>query len=305
MDVRGTVRLVADRDDRQTVVDTQGPPPSTSEPGRACLIVLYGEDLGRRLPLAPDDAITFGRASSCEVVLDDATVSRRHAKLVFRGGGYHVEDFGSTNGIQVNHTQVRDHRLRDGDQLKIGRTIYKFLQGGNIESEYHEVIYELMTNDGLTRARNRRFFDQELARETFRAARYGRTLGLIVFDIDHFKAINDTHGHLGGDEVLRQLAATVSGQVRREDVFARTGGEEFAVLVPEGTLEGVRLLAERLRRTIEEAPFMSDEQPIAVTCSFGVASTRPDSTSNPHDLYERADAALYAAKRDGRNRVGG
>ncbi|MBM4359405.1 MAG: GGDEF domain-containing protein [Deltaproteobacteria bacterium] len=299
------LQAVGFRDDRETVLDTAGPPPSTSAPGRACLIVLYGDDLGRRLPLAPDAAITFGRASGCEVVLDDATVSRRHARIAFRAGHYILEDFGSTNGVLVNQTRVGEARLGDGDQLRIGRTIYKFLQGGNIESEYHEVIYELMTNDGLTRARNRRFFDEELTRETLRATRYRRPLGLVIFDIDHFKKINDAHGHLGGDEVLRALAATVSGQVRREDVFARTGGEEFAVLVPEGTLEGVRLLAERLRRAIEVTAFAHDEVAIPVTCSFGVASSLPDARSAPKQLYERADAALYAAKRDGRNCVRG
>lgn len=296
-------RSVTERHERDTVVDTLGPPSSTLDLGSACLIVIYGDDLGRRLPLAPLAPVTIGRSADCEILLEDETVSRRHARIECRRGRYYVEDLGATNGVLVNHAHVKTHRLGDGDQLKIGRTIYKFLHGGNLETEYHEVIYQLMTNDGLTRAHNRRFFEQQLAREVFRAARYVRPLGLVVFDIDHFKRINDSRGHLGGDEVLRQLAAIVMQHVRREDVFARTGGEEFAVLVPEGTLEGTALLAERLRATVAESPFATDGEPLVVTCSFGVASLVPDATTLPQALYERADIALYAAKGAGRNCV--
>lgn len=297
------LKAVSVRCDRETVVDTLGPPSSTFDLGSACLVVIYGEQLGKRLPLDPKTETIFGRASECQVVLEDETVSRRHARIVSRRGLYFLEDLGSTNGVCVNNFQVSSHRLGDGDQVKVGRTIYKFLHGGNIETDYHEVIYQLMTNDGLTRAYNRRYFDQELERELNRAARYGRPLALVVFDIDHFKQINDSRGHLGGDEVLRQLAAIVMRLVRREDLFARIGGEEFALLIPEGSLSGAGLLAERLRATIEGHPFVTDGQPLRVTCSFGVAYLEPRTTSSSRELYERADSALYAAKGAGRNCV--
>lgn len=297
------MRVVMDRDARVTMLDAAEATPTASDVQGACFIVLYGDDLGRRLPLSRETSMTFGRAKDCTVILDDDTVSRKHARVEFRHGGFEVEDFGSTNGVLVNDAHVREHRLRDGDQLKIGRTIYKFLQSGNVEADYHETIYELMTSDGLTRAHNRRYFDQALTREWSRAVRYRRPVGLVLFDIDHFKKLNDSRGHLAGDDVLRQLAARVSNRLRREDIFARTGGEEFAVLVPEGTLEGVSFLAERMRHAVEETPFETDGAEVSITCSFGVVSVIPDGDTEARSLYERADVALYAAKAAGRNCV--
>lgn len=294
---------MTDRTDRETVVDKLAPPSSTFDLGSACLVVIYGEQLGKRLSLDSAAEMTFGRASDCEVVLEDETVSRRHARIVSRYGVYLIEDIGSTNGVCVNNIHVDSRKLGDGDQVKVGRTIFKFLQGGNIEADYHEVIYQMMTNDGLTRAYNRRYFDQELLRERNRASRYGRPLSLIVFDVDHFKQINDLRGHLGGDEVLRQLAGIVMRLVRREDLFARIGGEEFALLLPEGALSGAAQLAERLRATIAAHEFFVEGQMVRVTCSFGVASLDPQSPGSARDLYERADSALYAAKAAGRNCV--
>jgi diguanylate cyclase (GGDEF)-like protein len=300
---RGTVCAVQEREKRDTVVDSLGPPASIRLAGEACLIVLYGEELGRRIELDDEAAVVFGRGADCQLVLDDETVSRRHARLTCLGGAYVLEDLGSTNGVFVNNAPGPKHTLKDGDHVKVGRTIYKFLHGGNLEADYHEVIYHLMTNDGLTQAHNRRYFEQQLARELSRAVRYERPLALVIFDIDHFKRINDTRGHLGGDEILRQLAAAVTKLVRREDVFARIGGEEFALLIPEGTVAGAGTLAERLRTTIEQTAFLVEGQEVHVTCSFGLGFLLPDERSKPKDLYERADAALYAAKAAGRNCV--
>jgi diguanylate cyclase (GGDEF)-like protein len=294
---------VSDNPLRATVVDTLGPPSSARDPRQACLILIYGDELGRRVPLELHDAIHVGRDTDCELVLDDETVSRRHARVSYSEGHYAIRDLGSTNGIFVNNLPTEEHALLDGDLVKIGRNIFKFLQGSHIESNYHEVIYQLMTNDGLTQAFNRRYFEQQLAREMSRASRYERPLALLLFDIDHFKQINDARGHLIGDEVLRQLANMVQARVRREDIFARVGGEEFAVLVPEGTLASVRTLAERLRAIIADAAIQVEGEPCRVTCSFGIASLRPSRESRPRDLYERADAALYAAKSSGRNCV--
>lgn len=296
-------RAVSEREHRDTLVDTLGPPESTGTADSACLIVLYGEDLGRRLELSPREPVIFGRAADCQVVLDDETVSRRHASIGFARGEYVLEDLGSKNGLFVNDAPCPSRALRDGDRIQIGRTIFKFLVGGNIESDYHEVIYHLMTNDGLTQAHNRRYFEQQLGREISRAARYARPLALVLFDIDHFKRVNDSFGHLGGDEVLRQLATAVARLVRSEDVFARIGGEEFALLIPEGSKEGATRLAERLRATVEETPFLVEGRPLRVTCSFGVGFLLPDGHSVPRDLMERADSALYAAKSAGRNCV--
>ena len=198
----------------------------------ACLVVIYGEDLGRRIALG-HDPVVIGRSSRCEVQLDQESVSRNHCRISHNGRGYLIRDLGSTNGTYVNDELVDSMDLRDGDQLKIGRTILKFIVGGNIEGQYHEEIYRLMTVDGLTQVHNKRYFDEMLEREVSRARRYSRTFCVILFDIDHFKQINDTYGHLAGDAVLRQLGTIVRNDVRRDDIVARVGGEEFAIITPE------------------------------------------------------------------------
>ena len=129
----------------------------------------------------------------------------------------------------------------------MGRTILKFMSGSNIEASYHEEIYRMMTFDGLTQIYNKRYFQETLEREISRSKRYGRELGLVLFDIDHFKQKNDTFGHLAGDAILRELALVVRAKLRREDIFARVGGEEFAVLTPEVGARGAREVAEKVR----------------------------------------------------------
>src|SRR5207253_1415781 len=147
------------------------------------------------------------------------------------------------NGTFVNDVAIREQQLGDGDQIRVGRSILKFMTGENVETQYHEEIYRLMTVDGLTQVYNRRFFNEAIEREFNRSKRYQRALSLVVFDIDFFKRVNDTHGHLAGDSLLRQIATAVKARLRREDLFARIGGEEFAVLLPEIPLEGARITA--------------------------------------------------------------
>ncbi|WP_129347327.1 GGDEF domain-containing protein [Sorangium cellulosum] len=293
-----------DNDPRQTLVTCASiaPPALPVEPGTACLVVIYGTELGRRIPLGTG-AIECGRSIQTDIPLDDEAVSRRHARISWSGGSYVVRDLGSTNGTYVNDACVDERSLRDGDQVKIGRTIFKFIQGGNVELSYHEEIYRLMTFDGLTQVHNKRSFEVALEREVSRACRYHRHLSLILFDIDHFKSINDTRGHLAGDAVLRQLAALSAANVRRDDVLARVGGEEFALLLPEIPIDSARLVAEKLRALVERTPFRFEEDEIAATASFGVAGVTPDAPVSPMELYRRADERLYHAKRGGRNRV--
>ena len=266
-----------------------------------CLVIIYGEDLGRRVPLG-DEPCVIGRSSKCDVQVDQESVSRNHARISRLGDGYTIRDLGSTNGTYVNDELVDEIVLRDGDQVKIGRTIFKFIVGGNMEAQYHEEIYRLMTVDGLTELHNKRFFTESLEKEMSRAKRYERSFSLVLFDIDHFKKINDTYGHLAGDAVLRQLGALVRGRVRRDDVPARTGGEEFAVILPEVGKDGAALLADKLRRAVADSSFRFEGTLIPVTISLGVAEWEEDVT-DPADLVKRADEKLYEAKRGGRNRV--
>ena len=201
----------------------------------------------------------------------------------------------------MNDELVREQRLRDGDQVRIGRSILKFMTGENVEVHYHEEIYRLMTVDGLTQIFNRRYFNEALEREVNRSKRYSRVLSLIAFDLDHFKAINDTYGHLVGDSVLRLIASAVKPRLRREDIFARTGGEEFAVLLPEIGMEGALVTAEKVRSIAQSTPLKHEHEQIRCTVSLGVATLLDDAT--PEELYKRADERLYEAKQSGRNRV--
>ena len=292
------------RDTLETIVQSQVPPAMrTSEPGIAYLVVIYGNELGRRIPLGAAD-IECGRVMQTDIPLEDDAVSRKHARFAWTGSSYIVRDLGSTNGTFVNDINVRERTLVDGDQIKIGQTIFKFIFGGNVELAYHEEIYKLMTFDGLTQTHNKRSFDTTLEREVSRGVRYKRPLALVMFDIDYFKRINDEMGHLAGDAVLRQLAALIAANVRREDMLARVGGEEFALLVPEISVADAASMAEKLRVLVEHTPFRFEEKQIELTTSFGVAALPIDGAPmTPTELYQAADEQLYRAKNGGRNRV--
>jgi diguanylate cyclase (GGDEF)-like protein len=266
----------------------------------ACLVVIYGLELGRKYNLDTPNAI-IGRSSKADVQIDQESVSRNHAKIINTGKSMILRDLGSTNGTYVNDQLIDEYVLRDGDFVKIGRTIFKFLSGGNIENAYHEEIYRLTTVDGLTQIHNRRFLLEQLEREVSRARRYRRDLSVILFDVDHIKAINDGHGHLAGDYVLTQLATVVRGKIRREDVFARYGGEEFVIVLPEIDAPNAIAFAEKVRKLVEKAPFKFEETMVHVTISIGVASLSDE--LDAAELVKRADDKLYEAKEGGRNCV--
>lgn len=288
---------------RVTRITEVGAEAKPARPDDACIIVIYGPELGKRLQLgtAPFE---IGRSAKNDLFIDQESVSRHHARIVFDGRAYWLQDQKSTNGTFLNDASIGEKELRDGDQVRVGRSILKFMTGENVEVHYHEEIYRLMTVDGLTQAYNRRYFNEALEREFNRSQRYQRVLSLIAFDIDHFKNINDTYGHLAGDNVLRQLAAAVKTRLRREDVFARTGGEEFGVLLPEIPLEGAMKTAEKVRRIVETMVVRHEQVDIRCTISLGVTALHGDEPSGEL-LYKRADERLYEAKQAGRNRVVG
>ena len=267
----------------------------------AYLVVIYGEDLGKRIELG-ENAIEAGRSTNCGIPVDQESVSRHHARIWWTGSGYKVKDLGSTNGTYVNDGLITEVDLNDGDQIKIGRTILKFMYGGNIEASYHEEIYRMMTFDGLTQIYNKRYFHETLEREISRSRRYVRELGLVLFDIDHFKQKNDTFGHLAGDSILKELSSVVRAKLRREDVFARVGGEEFGILTPEVGLKGAREVAEKVRLVVESTSFRFEKHVIPTTVSLGY-TVWLGGDDGADALFQRADQALYAAKQGGRNRA--
>jgi two-component system, cell cycle response regulator len=269
----------------------------------AALVVIYGLDLGRKFDLGGREEVVIGRSSKADISIDQEAVSRTHALVTNTKKGVRIKDLDSTNGTFVNDEAIRgEQELRNGDLVKIGRTIFKFIASGNIETAYHDEIYRLTTMDGLTQVHNRRYFDEQLDRELSRARRYERVLSLVMMDIDHFKLINDEHGHLAGDHVLRQLASTVRTRIRREDVFARYGGEEFGIILPEIDLKGAKMFAEKVRVLVSKQHFVFDRNYIPVTVSLGVAILATEHRGAA-DLVRAADEKLYEAKTSGRNCV--
>lgn len=270
--------------------------------GDGCLVVIYGQEMGRRVRVTTKPLV-IGRSPKCEIQVDQESVSRNHCRIRFEGGEFLVRDLGSTNGTYVNDGLVHDDgRLRHGDQLKVGRTILKFIVGDNVEVEYHEEIYRLMTTDGLTQLHNQRYFDEMLDREVARAKRYKRSFSLLVFDIDLFKNVNDRFGHLAGDAILRQLGAVLLGRLRVNDVLARIGGEEFALITPEVGLDGAKELAGKINRLIGDTRFEFEGARVNVTVSIGVAEWQTH-YEDPSDVLKAADDKMYEAKRNGRNQV--
>jgi diguanylate cyclase (GGDEF)-like protein len=269
----------------------------------ACLVVIYGLDLGKKYNV-DRPSIVIGRSSKADIQIDQESVSRNHCKLINTGKSIMLRDLGSTNGTYVNDELVDEYVLRDGDLIKIGRCIFKFLSGNNIENAYHEEIYRLTTIDGLTQVYNKRYFIETLEREIGRAHRYRRELSLIMFDIDHFKKINDTYGHLAGDHVLKQLASVIKARIRREDIMSRYGGEEFAIILPEIDNYNAVQFAEKIRGIVEKAVFRFEDTDIPVTISIGCASMTTE-LQEPHEFVRVADGHLYTAKSQGRNRVCG
>ncbi len=291
--------------ERETVITvvTKGLADRAGAAGQACLVVFYGQNIGKRYFIEHTEII-IGRSDSANIQVEQDSVSRQHAKITTREGRTWLYDLDSTNGTFVNDKGIEDAELRDGDLLRIGQTIFKYLSGSNIESKYHEEIYRLTTIDGLTQAFNKRYFLESLERELNRAVRYGRQLALTMCDIDHFKRINDTHGHLAGDYVLRELSGIIAGNLRREDIFARYGGEEFSIVLPEIDGPGAAGVAEKLRGLISAHVFSFANEIIPVTMSFGVrATTGDEDRADVAGFIAAADAKLYEAKERGRNRV--
>ena len=286
--------------------DRQSREPAVRE---ACLVVMYGESIGRRISLSATP-LCIGRSAESDLQFEEESVSRNHCRIDPTLGpagvpeSWTVADLGSTNGTYVNDRGVESAVLNHGDHLQIGRNILKFLVSGHIESAYHEEIYRLVTTDGLTNLPNRRALEDALPRAFSRSTRYTRPLSLLVIGIDHFKKINDVHGHLAGDAALRQFATLLKANLRRDDVSGRMGGEEFAVLLPEIDEVGAKLTAEKLRQLTSRHRFEFEEAVMPLTVSIGVA-TRTPSDQEPMEIYRRGDELLFTAKRAGRNRVHG
>ncbi|QUW02247.1 GGDEF domain-containing protein [Chloracidobacterium validum] len=257
----------------------------------------------------------IGRGSDAELRLEnDDEASRLHAKIECSETPtghfqYWLTDLRSTNGTQLNGIPLTPGEpvlLHDGDKFSIGRHILKFTFLDDIDEEFHRRITDLITHDDLTGLLTRKSFILEMEREMARSNRYGHPFGLLMMDIDFFKRVNDTYGHLIGSQVLREVAVVIRQTLRDSDIAGRYGGEEYIALLPETDRVRAHEAAERIRAAIESAPFTASlhdpNLKLNLTISVGISSYPGDATQ-VNDLIERADEAMYEAKRRGRNLV--
>jgi diguanylate cyclase (GGDEF)-like protein len=281
-----------------------------SQRSHAILTVLTGTQTGRVINLKPGLPISLGRAEDCAIRFDDASVSAHHAQIVGIAGGFYFADEGSTNGSAVNGARVERGKsvfLNDGDRVQLGSgTLVRFSLVDDAEREALTRMYDAAFRDALTGAYNRKYLDERIDSELAFALRHGTELSVVMFDVDHFKSVNDTHGHLAGDAILKTCAQVVARQLRQEDLLARYGGEEFVVLARGIPLASAIVLGDRLRAAIAMSRTNVDGVELTVTVSVGAASLyccggRKDRTA----LIGIADERLYRAKEGGRNRVVG
>lgn len=307
MKVQKTQPLPVYDDDCKTVIRARQPEDGALPAPEWALVAYAGVSLGRMFPLRAGSMV-LGRSPEVDIALLDAEVSRSHAKIHWETQGdgsvtLTLEDLGSTNGTLLNGRRVNGKAaLRAGDRITLGGHVLKVVALDHLERAFHETLLDQSTKDSLTGLANRAATLAELKTRFELALRHNRPLSVIMVDLDHFKNINDTHGHGAGDFILRSFGERVQERLRGADLAGRIGGEEFLLVLSETDTEGAMILAERIRRAMADTPHLLQSGPLEATCSAGVAE-RSASDRTPGDLMGRADAALYAAKSSGRNRV--
>jgi diguanylate cyclase (GGDEF)-like protein len=258
--------------------------------------------LGQQLALG-QAAIEIGRHPSCELFIDSSSVSRRHARVELGDEGYVIRDLSSKNGTVVNGNRVAQHRLAQGDLVKLGKCVLKYVESASFEANFLNELSKMSAADPLTGLANRRTFEEALRAQIAKAEASAQPLSLILIDIDHFKRVNDNFGHPAGDEVVKLVAQALRQQVREVDLVARVGGEEFCILCRDVPQNGAKALAERIRHFVENLEVQFSDKNIRVTISLGVATRSASDDLEAEELYKQADVRLYEAKRAGRNRV--
>jgi diguanylate cyclase (GGDEF)-like protein len=281
---------------------------------RPALVFLRGELLAVPIPLDREQ-VTVGRALDADIRVNDSRASRLHARIITEHDTetgltrYLLKDLDSTNGTILNGKAIDQALLHDGDKFEIGDQLVRFEMLDEIDREFQQQIHRLLVHDELTGLLTSKSFFSELRREAARASTESMPFCVLMMDIDYFKEVNDTYGHLVGSETLEEVGAVIKQTLRAGDVGARFGGEEFAAFLLDADYAQGMVAAERLRSAIEEHDFSavrrgSTEQPRThkITISVGVAAF-PDDGRDPIQLVELADSALYRAKRSGRNCV--
>lgn len=286
----------------QTIV-TSIPDLNPEKEKHAYIIFLSGPLMGK-IHLLSSGTVSLGRSNDVTIPINDLGISRLHAAIDYKNGHALLRDMGSTNGTYLNGQKVQSSELQDGDKIQISSsTILKYAYQDNIENIFHNELYKMAVVDALTGAYNKRYFEERLQEEFSYCVRNDVPLTLILFDLDHFKNVNDTYGHPAGDFVLEHIATLAKSVIRNEDILARIGGEEFIILLKATDSEGGLILAERMRRLVDESKFEFEGHSLHVTISMGVATLSKQNFSDADALFKKADELLYISKNSGRNQV--
>ncbi len=268
------------------------------------LYVLAGSLVGRKYPLT-ESCSSVGRSSKCTICISDKQISRQHFEILLEGGAAVVGDLGSKNGTFVNGVRRDLSPLKDGDKIQISAaTIMNFAYQDVTESHFHDKLYSMATRDPVTNASNRGHFLTQFAQAYEQTFVDDSALSMLMLDLDHFKQVNDSYGHLAGDLASQKVARALRGELRSDDLLARYGGEEFAALLRDADEDAALAIAERMRTAVAETKMVYQDSEFQVTISIGVAShTVKDPFPDIDSIIREADGCLYASKERGRNRV--
>ena len=247
--------------------------------------------------------LVIGRGRNVGVVIDDRLASREHCRVSLTAEGIVVEDLESTNGTMIDGVTIQRARLGTESRLQIGDYIFRLEYRNREELAYERALVEAATTDPLTGIANRNALIERAGLLYGQCRREGRALAIAMLDIDHFKRINDMHGHPAGDHVIKLVAQMLADQMRESDIFGRYGGEEFMAVLPDLDGAGAETACERLRTAVESMEIAWSGTPLAVTISVGMCARAGNTLEGLDAGIATADKALYAAKHAGRNRV--
>ncbi|MBN1282709.1 MAG: GGDEF domain-containing protein [Proteobacteria bacterium] len=273
------------------------------EEQKAYIMFISGQLAGKLCYLENRETV-IGRAPECDISINDTRISRQHLRISLSGDQAVIEDLESTNGTFVNGERIKRRALANGDQIHISSdTIFKFALGSEAEQILLKEMHQMANYDAVTGIYNKHVFEKRLSEEFSFAKRNSIPLAMLMIDIDHFKLVNDNHGHIAGDYVLQGVAQRIQRALRGEDILARYGGEEFAVIMRGTEIRGAAIIAERVRQLVADTPMKFEKELIPVTISIGVAALAGANYEKPRQLIAQADACLYQSKETGRNRV--